>query len=59
MKEPYEEGIANHLGPGSCAGDGDIAGVARTGVHTGQVLTSEITTPAADLVLTWGRPHVR
>lgn len=46
MKEPYEEGIANRLGPGSCAGDGNIAGVARTGVHVGQVLTSEITTSA-------------
>ena len=43
MKEPYEEGLANHLGPASCAGDGDIAGVAGTGVHAAQVLTSEIT----------------
>ena len=42
MKEPYEEGIANRLGPASCAGDGNIAGVAGTGVHAGQVLNSEI-----------------
>ena len=46
MKEPYEEGLANRLGPASCAGDGNIAGVAGTGVHAGQVLTSEITTSA-------------
>ncbi|MEI7902006.1 MAG: hypothetical protein WCK89_17275 [bacterium] len=46
MKEPYEKGLANRLGPASCAGDGNIAGVAGTGVHAGQVLTSEITTPA-------------
>jgi RNA-directed DNA polymerase len=46
MQEPYEEGLANRLGPASCAGDGDIAGVAGTGVRVGQVLTSEITVPA-------------
>jgi hypothetical protein len=46
MKEPYEEGLANRLGPASCAGDGNIAGVAGTGVHAGQVLTSEITVSA-------------
>jgi hypothetical protein len=43
MKEPYEEGLATHLGPESYAGDGNIAGVARTGVHAGQPLSSEIT----------------
>jgi hypothetical protein len=42
MKEPYEEGLAIHLGPESYAGDGNIAGVARTGVHAGQPLSSEI-----------------
>ena len=46
MKEPYEEGVANHLDPASCAGDGNIAGVAGTGAHAGQVLTSEIITSA-------------
>ena len=45
MQEPYEEGLANRLGPASCAGDGDIAGVAGTGVHAGQVLNSEIIPP--------------
>ena len=42
MKEPYEEELAIHFGPESYAGDGDIAGVARTGVHAGQPLSSEI-----------------
>ena len=46
MKEPHEEGVANHLGPESCAGDGNIAGVAGTGAHAGQPLSSEIITPA-------------
>jgi hypothetical protein len=43
MKEPSAEGLANHLGPASCAGDGNIAGVAGTGAKADQVLTSEIT----------------
>jgi hypothetical protein len=46
MKEPYEKSLASRLGPASCAGDGNIAGVAGTGVHAGQVLTSEIITSA-------------
>ncbi len=46
MKEPYEKGLASRLGPASCAGDGNIAGVAGTGVHAGQVLNSEIITSA-------------
>ncbi len=43
MKEPYRKGLANHLGPESCAGGGNAAGEALTGVHAGQVLSSEIT----------------
>jgi len=42
MQEPYKEGIASHLGPESCAGGGNAAGEALTGVHAGQVLSSEI-----------------
>ena len=53
MKEPYEEELAIRLGPESYAGDGDIAGVARTGVHAGQPLSSEIITatcrPCSDM----------
>lgn len=43
MKESYSEDIASHAGPELYAGDGDIAGVATTGVHAGQVLSSDIT----------------
>ena len=46
MKAPYEEGLANRLGPASCAGDGNIAGVAGTGVQAGQVSSSENIPPA-------------
>ena len=35
MKEPYEEGLTNRLGPESCAGDGNIMGEALTGVRAG------------------------
>ncbi len=35
MKELYEEGVTTHLGPESCAGDGNITGEALTGVHAG------------------------
>jgi len=57
MREPYEEGLANHLGPESCAGGGDATGEALTGVHAGQVLSSEIRVRRADRVLKLGRPH--
>ncbi len=42
MKEPYGEGPASHTGPESCAGSREGTGEALTGVHTGQVLSSEI-----------------
>jgi len=41
MEEPYDEGIANHIGPESCAGDGNVMGEALTGVHAGWVLSRE------------------
>ena len=43
MKESYSEGLANRADPEWYAGDGNIAGVATTGAHAGQVLSSEIT----------------
>ena len=43
MKESYREGLANHPGPESCAGGGDVLGEALTGVHVGRVFSSEIT----------------
>ena len=45
MQEPYMKGVANHLGPESCVGGGNAAGEALTGVHAGQVLSSEISSP--------------
>ncbi len=41
MKEPYDEGIANHIGSESCADDGNVMGEALTGVHAGWVLSRE------------------
>ena len=46
MKEPYRKGLAIHPGPESYAGDREVAGVARTGVHAGQPLSSEINAAA-------------
>lgn len=43
MEEPYREGVANHPGPESCAGDGNAAGEALTGEHAGRLLSSVIT----------------
>ena len=43
MKESYSEGLAICAVPEWYAGDGDIAGLATTGAHAGQVLSSEIT----------------
>lgn len=42
MKEPYEEGVANHLGPESCAGRREASGEALTGGDAGAVLSCEI-----------------
>ena len=41
IKESYSEDLASHAGPELYAGGGNIAGVATTGVHAGQVLSSE------------------
>src|SRR5262245_36473352 len=46
MQEPYQKGLANHLGPESCADGRKVMGEALTGEHAGQPLSSEITTSA-------------
>jgi hypothetical protein len=46
MKHPYKKGLANHLGPESCADGREAVGEALTGGHAGQPSSSEITTPA-------------
>ena len=45
MREPYEEGVANRLGPESCAGVREDTGEALTGERAGQVLSRERTSP--------------
>jgi len=57
MKEPHGKGVANHPDPESCAGGGNIAGEALTGVHAGQVLSSEITSIGVPTLLTDGEGH--
>ena len=42
MKEPYEKGVAIHLGPESCASGRKVAGEVLTGENAGGVLNSEI-----------------
>jgi hypothetical protein len=42
MKASYSEDLASHAGPELYAGDGNITGVATTGVHAGRVLSSEM-----------------
>ena len=46
MKELYREGVATHPAPESCAGGGNTSGEALTGVHTGRLWSSEITSSA-------------
>jgi hypothetical protein len=59
MKVPDEEGLADHLGSESCAGNGDGVREALTGGCAGWALSLEIRAklPGADAVLTRGRPH--
>jgi hypothetical protein len=41
MRESYNEGLANHIGPESCAGVGNGTGEALTGERASWVLSSE------------------
>ena len=41
MEVPYDEGVASHIGPESCAGNREDAGEALTGERAGQVLSRE------------------
>ena len=45
MQEPYEEGVANQIGPESCAVVREDGGEALTGERAGQVLSRERTSP--------------
>src|SRR4029450_7223355 len=57
MREPHKKGVAHHFGSESCVWVRKDAGEALTGVHTGQVWSSEITTSVCRPCLIWGRQH--
>ena len=42
MKESYDEGVASHIGPESCASVREGGGEALTGVRAGRVWSREI-----------------
>ena len=58
MQEPYNEGLADHIGPESCGYVGNDMSEALTGAHAGWVLSRErIRIQGADPVGQWGRQH--
>ena len=59
MKEPHDEGVANHIGPESCAVVREDGREALTGVRAGQPLgrEKEFLVPGADAVSGSGRQH--
>ncbi len=57
MKESYSKGLAICAVPEWYAGDGDVAGLATTGAHAGQVLSSEITHPVCRRSAAIGRQN--
>lgn len=59
MQEPYKKGVANRLGPESCADVGDNVGEALTGAHAGQPWSSEITSPGVPTLYGEGEGHIR
>lgn len=59
MQEPYKKGVANRLGPESCADAGNCVGEALTGVHAGQPSNSEITSPGVPTLYGEGEGHLR
>ena len=49
VQVPYDEGVANHIGPESCAGGREVARESLTGVRVGQPLSGErLLHPSAD-----------
>jgi hypothetical protein len=59
MKESHDEGVANHIGPESCAVVRKDGGEALTGERAGQPLSREsrVSLPGADAVERGGRQH--
>jgi len=54
MEESYGEGVANHIGPESCASTREGGGEALTGVRAGRVWSREILFNSRALTL-WDR----
>ncbi len=59
MQEPHKKGLANHLGPESCADDRKVVGEALTGEDAGQPLSSEITSIGVPTSCYEGEGHAR
>jgi len=59
MKEPYDEGLADHIDPESCVAGRKVSDEALTGVCAGWVLSREIDSKvwSADVVNSSGRQH--
>jgi hypothetical protein len=58
MKASYDEGLANHIGPESCADNGNITGEALTGESAGWVLSPvRDINPSADALQVCRRQH--
>lgn len=59
MKESYNEGRANHVGPESCGAHREVRAEALTGESAGWVSSREIhvSLRSADAVEVGGRPH--
>ena len=58
MEESYDEGLANHIGPESCAHNGNIIGEALTGERAGWVLSPvRDINPSADVLQICRRQH--
>ena len=62
MQEPYNEGLASHIGPESCGCVGNGTSEALTGVHAGRVLSRVslyLVDRSADAVESDGKQHWR
>jgi len=58
MKESYDEGLANHIGPESCVDNGNIISEALTGESAGWVLSPvRDVNPSADVLQICRRQH--
>ncbi len=57
MKEPYDQGLANQIGPAPCAGVREGMGEASVRGSAGWVSSRESNLRDADPVGKWGRQH--